>query len=74
MSNRTIFETDLSDPALYDQGLPHEVFAKARAQKGLVWNPLEEDDGFWAVTRFADIAEVSRSPKVFSSATGHIQI
>ena len=32
------------------------------------------EDGFWAVTRHADVVEVSRDTATYSSAVGHIQI
>ena len=74
MTNKPIASTDLSDAGLYDQGIPHEVFAELRKTEGLVWNPLDGDDGFWAVTRYQDIAAVSRDAETFSSGVGHIQI
>lgn len=74
MLDRETSKVDLSDPQLYDAGIPHKVFADLRTQEGLVWNDLEDDTGFWSVTRFDDIAAVSRDPKTFSSAIGHIQI
>ncbi len=64
---------DLSDPALYDGGIPHDVFAEIRATPGLCWNPMG-DGGFWAVTRHADVVEVSRDTETYSSAVGHIQL
>ena len=47
-----------------------------RVTPGLLWNAIGGDvsDGFWAVTRHADVVEVSRDPETFSSAVGHIQI
>lgn len=47
-----------------------------RATSGLLWNAIggEVSDGFWVVTRHADVVEVSRDPETFSSAVGHIQI
>ncbi len=67
---------DLADPGLYRHGIPHEVFAELRANPQLSWNAIDGDpeDGFWAVTRHADIVAVSRDTDVFSSAAGHIQI
>ena len=67
---------DLADPALYDRGIPHDVFEEIRATPGLVWNAIggNPDDGFWAVTRHVDVVEVSRDTETFSSAVGHIQI
>ena len=77
MPDRTVaIDADLADPALYDRGIPHDVFAAIRATPGLVWNAIDGDptDGFWAVTRHADVVEVSRDPETYSSAVGHIQI
>jgi len=67
---------DLADPALYDSGIPQDVFAELRATPGLAWNAIGDDpaDGFWAVTRHADVVAVSRDTETFSSAVGHIQI
>lgn len=69
----TLTPTDLSDPSLYDQGIPHETFAELRATPGLAWNPMGTG-GFWAVTRHADVTEVSRDTDTYSSAVGHIQL
>ncbi len=65
--------TDITDPALYAEGIPHEAFAAMRGEPGLVWHPYEES-GFWAVTRHADVKEVSKRPDVFSSAAGHTNL
>ncbi len=76
MTTKTLAPADLADPQLYVDGIPHEVFAEIRAMPGLVWNAIggDPDDGFWAVTRHADVVEVSRDPATYSSAKGHIQI
>jgi cholest-4-en-3-one 26-monooxygenase len=75
MPNGPVFETDLNQPALFDAGIPHDVFQKMRATPGLVWNPIGDDgDGFWCVSRFDDVATVSRDPETYSSGLGHIQI
>ena len=76
MAPRVPAPVDLAAPGLYDRGIPHEVFAEIRATPGLVWNAIDgdPDDGFWAVTRHADVVEVSRDTTTYSSAVGHIQI
>ncbi len=68
---RPVTPVDLADPALYRRGIPHEVFAALRATPGLAWN---EHEAFWAVTRHAEVVEVSRDPATYSSEAGHIQI
>ena len=53
-----------------------ETFAALRAVDGLTWHhPLPtmftmEEPGFWALTRRADIAYVSKHPELFTSARG----
>lgn len=64
---------DVTSPAQYLHGIPHDTFAEMRATPGLVWHPYESS-GFWAATRFADVKAVSMAPKVFSSAVGHTNL
>jgi linalool 8-monooxygenase len=61
-------EIDLKDPDLYEAGLPLEQFALLRREDPVHWNPEVDGAGFWAITRHADIQEVSRQPLLFSSA------
>jgi cholest-4-en-3-one 26-monooxygenase len=67
---------DLSDPRVFDHGIPHEAFRALRALDGLAWNPIDGSptDGFWSVGRLDDVAAVSRDADLFSSAKGHVQI
>jgi linalool 8-monooxygenase len=61
---------DLRDPELYLEGIPHDVFTLLRRQCPVYWNPEPDDpdhEGFWALTRYQDIASVSKNPKLFSS-------
>jgi cytochrome P450 len=54
----------------YTQGVPHQAFKALRDQSGLTWIPEPDGRGFWAVTRYADVLEVSKQPQIFSSAHG----
>jgi len=65
--------SSIVDPQLYLDGIPHERFAQMRETPGLVWHPYD-NDGFWAVTRHADVREMSRNAQVFSSAIGHTNL
>jgi cytochrome P450 len=55
-----------------------ESFAKLRADEPISWQPpsdgglmpIEDDDGYWAITRHADITYVSHHPDVFCSGQG----
>ena len=70
----TMTAVDLADPDLYHRGIPHDAFAPIRATPGLYWNDEVDGPGFWAVTRHADLIEVSRDAATYSSEAGHIQI
>jgi linalool 8-monooxygenase len=68
MTMATDFQPDLRDPDLYLDTAPHDVFARLRREQPVYWNPEADGPGFWALTRYADIVEVSRRPELFSSA------
>ena len=77
MTNRPQIDADLSDPNVFDHGIPQVPFKQLRAMPGLAWNPLPaegDEAGFWSVGRFNDIVKISRDTETFSSAVGHIQI
>jgi cholest-4-en-3-one 26-monooxygenase len=63
-------EIDLADPDTFATGMPMAAFARMREEAPVFWHPQEgaPGGGFWAVTRQADIQEVSRTPEVFSSS------
>ena len=59
---------DLSDPDLVADHLPLDEFAWLRRHQPVRWNPQPSvaaygDAGFWAVTRHADLAAVTRGPE-----------
>ena len=72
--------TDLNKMAFW--ALPrsehHRTFAWLRANQPISWNDapealdpnLDNAKGFWSVVKHRHIQEVSRNPKVFSSAEG----
>ena len=63
---------DVTTADLYLDGIPHERFAAMRQTPGLVWHPYDgKGGGFWAVTRHADVKEVSKAPEIYSSGIGH---
>ncbi|WP_419865143.1 cytochrome P450 [Candidatus Poriferisodalis sp.] len=69
---------DIADARRYAHGIPWDDFGTLRRRPGLHWNRYEAepnaDGGFWAVTRHADVCEVSRHPERFSSAIGHVNL
>lgn len=65
------FAPDLKDPEPYLDRAPHDVFARLRREDPVYWNAERDGPGFWSVTRYADIVEVSKRPDLFSSAHEH---
>ena len=64
---------DFTDPDLYAVRVPQEEFAELRRTAPVWWNPQRpgtggfDDEGFWAVTRHADIVEISRDSDTYST-------
>jgi cholest-4-en-3-one 26-monooxygenase len=64
---------DFTDPDLYAQRLPLEEFAELRRRAPVWWNAQRrgcsgyDDEGYWVVSRHADVKEVSRNSEVFST-------
>ena len=61
---------DITDPDVFVHGVPHATFKRLRDEDPVSKWDETNGAGFWAVTRYADILEVSRNPQVFSSAKG----
>ena len=67
--------TDLLDIGRFARGMPHDEFNKLRAKAPIYWHDEPgEGQGFWAVTRYNDVLEVSRNPGLFSNQVGGHQI
>jgi len=57
---------DLVDPAYYGKhGYPHEQFTTLRREAPVKWFEPEGYRGFWAITKYQDILDVSRNNDVF---------
>jgi hypothetical protein len=61
---------DITDPDVYVQGIPHATFERLREQDPVSWWDEAQGRGFWAVTRYDDIVEVSRQPQLFTTTKG----
>lgn len=74
--NRPVYDIgqilDLTDVALFADGQPWEAFRRMRNEAPVYWHDEKEpwEPGFWCLTRYADVVEVSKNPKLFSSAKG----
>jgi cholest-4-en-3-one 26-monooxygenase len=64
---------DFTDPEIYTTRVPNEELAELRRAAPVWWVSQRrgsagfDDEGYWAVTRHADILAVSKTPDVFSS-------
>jgi len=64
---------DFTDPDLYLSRVPADEFAELRRTAPVWWNAQPrgasgfDDDGYWVVTRHADVLEVSRASQLYSS-------
>ncbi len=61
----------LADPDSFVDGPPWALFRELRDREPVAWTPEPEPhNGFWSVTRHADIVAVSRSWQEFTSSRG----
>jgi cytochrome P450 len=71
---------DVFDPRVYARGVPHQELRRLRDTAPVSWQDEHTvldwpaGPGFWAVTRYADVRHVLRTPEVFSSWLGATQI
>ncbi|MCZ7536461.1 MAG: cytochrome P450 [Acidimicrobiia bacterium] len=60
---------DLTDPATYEPGFPHDVFARLRDEEPVFRHEARHVPlTFWGVTKYDDVVAVSRDADTFSSA------
>ena len=68
MAALTLDTIEIVNPDLYVQhGYPHEEWALLRREAPIHYYQRPEVDPFWAITRHADIVNVSRQPGLFKS-------
>jgi cytochrome P450 len=54
----------------FAERVPHETFAFLRSEAPVWWYDWPHGQGFWCVTRHADVVAVSRDTKTFTSEMG----
>jgi cytochrome P450 len=64
----------LDDPASFSGGHPHDQYRELRAHAPVYFHPERDGKGFWAVTRYDDVVEVSRHPATWSSWLGGVML
>jgi cytochrome P450 len=69
-------EVLVTEGELWEQGPPHELFARLRGECPVHWTKriteFPEEAGFWSITTADDVLAVSRDWKTFSSEKGGV--
>jgi cytochrome P450 len=61
---------DLTDASVWERAAPHDWLDRLRSEDPVHWHEESDGPGFWALTRHADVRQVSTSPRDFSSYVG----
>jgi cytochrome P450 len=65
MSLQDLDALDLSDLSHFRTGAPHALFARMRDEAPVHWSSGPDGQGFWSLTRHADVLAVSRAADDF---------
>jgi len=60
----------VSSHSYANKGVPHDLWTRLRSESPVHWCTPAGFEPFWAVTKHADICEISKQPDTFSSASG----
>jgi cholest-4-en-3-one 26-monooxygenase len=60
-------DVDLTDLDVFEQRVPHEMFAVLRREAPVYWHEKNGGPGFWAITKYHDLKAISTNPTLFSS-------
>ncbi|MDQ1550507.1 MAG: hypothetical protein QOD27_2165, partial [Microbacteriaceae bacterium] len=70
VKNVDLDNVDLADPAVWDDGVPYDLFKRMQRDAPVHYSPQNNvpgEGGFWSITRFDDVRAVSRDHRTFSS-------
>ncbi|MEZ5246233.1 MAG: cytochrome P450 [Acidimicrobiales bacterium] len=63
---------DLHRPETYVDGAPHELFTRLRVEEPVVFQEMDDQPGYWAVLRHADVVHVAKHAEIFSASEGGV--
>jgi len=66
----SLSDIDLTDASVWERGAPHDWLDRLRSESPVHWHEESDGVGFWALSRHADVRQVSVSPGTFSSYVG----
>jgi cholest-4-en-3-one 26-monooxygenase len=67
-------DVDLHNPDTFVTGVPHQAFRVMRQEAPVYFHKEEGGTGFWCVTKYEDVLQVSKDPHTFSSKRGGTNI
>jgi cholest-4-en-3-one 26-monooxygenase len=67
-------ETWMFDLERFQRGEHHEMFQRLRAEDPVSWNENPYGQGFWSLTKHADVQVANRDPELFSSERGGVSL
>jgi cholest-4-en-3-one 26-monooxygenase len=71
----TLQNLDIIDPDRYVQfGYPHDEWTLLRREAPVFWYDRPDVPPFWAITRHADVVEVSTQPELFNALSAESQL
>ncbi|HNO66372.1 MAG TPA: hypothetical protein PKK39_08480, partial [Tepidiformaceae bacterium] len=70
-SAATVNEIDLNSLGVFQREEAHDLLRILRREQPVHWNEgNDRTNGFWSITRYNDILQVSRHPEIFISSQG----
>jgi len=66
-------QLDITDPAVYINGIPHAAFTQLRHDEPIA-KRMYADKPYWAVTRYRDLLTVTRDAFTYSSAKDFVNL
>jgi cytochrome P450 len=63
-------DADITSHDTYVRSVPHATFARMRREEPVAWVEEADGEGFWALTKHADISAVSRDFAHFTASRG----
>lgn len=67
-------DIDIYDPDNYQAGIPHRQFAWLRENAPVFRHPHPDGGHYWALSKHADVWQVSRDHKTFSAQQGFVMV
>ena len=60
-------DVNLNDLDAFEKQCPHDMFDVLRRESPVHWHEEPNGPGYWAITKYDDLKEISRRPRIFSS-------